>query len=404
MDQYGLEESSQETKKQKKLPRSRRSGSMDSAPTHIWVWRLLKPLIITLISLAIVVMGLKIAYDKVMSDYFSPVDENSTQEVSIVIPSGSSLSKVSALLEEEGIIRNKTIFKYYVDFSDQSAKIKAGTFTLSPSMTLNEIIDIITTTPEDITSIIKVTLTEGMTLEDMADKMKDEYGMLFDRDRLLEIAKTAKGFDNNGYINAVLATENADQRRYALEGYLFPDTYDFYIDTSEQEILNRMVLRFGEIMQQNSSYRQRAEALGYTLDEIITLASMIEKEAKVADFKKVSAVFHNRLKKDWELGSDATVQYATGVESLTFTDEQLAVDSPYNTYQNKGLPLGPICNPGKAAIEAALYPDEQTMDEGYMFFCLGDPETGETVFTKTLEEHNAAVAKYAPMWAEYNTQ
>ena len=140
------------------------------------------------------------------------------------------------------------------------------------------------------------------------------------------------------------------------------------------------------------------------MDEMLILASMIEKEAKTDDFKGVSAVFHNRLKQDWTLGSDATVKYITGSTEITLSDSEIKLESPYNTYKYKGLPPGPICNPGRAAIEAALYPDESMLKEKYMYFCLGDPETGETVFSKTEEEHNAAVAKYNELWKQYSQQ
>ena len=106
------------------------------------------------------------------------------------------------------------------------------------------------------------------------------------------------------------------------------------------------------------------------------------------------------MKAGMPLQSCASVQYIIGVKRLNLTSEDLAIDSPYNTYKNKGLPEGPICNPGKEAIEAALYPDESFLEDNYLYFCLGDPETGETVFSKTLQEHNANVEKYRPLWIE----
>ena len=139
-----------------------------------------------------------------------------------------------------------------------------------------------------------------------------------------------------------------------------------------------------------------------TMDEVFTLASMIEKEAKTADFAKVSAVFHNRLKAGMTLGSDVTVKYASGSQKMYLNDNDLAVDSPYNTYTHKGLPVGPVCNPSMDAIVAALYPDEQYVAQKYLYFCSTDPASGELHFSKTLEEHNAAVAMYRPLWEEYD--
>ena len=139
-----------------------------------------------------------------------------------------------------------------------------------------------------------------------------------------------------------------------------------------------------------------------TIDEVITLASIIEKEAKTADFAKVSAVFHNRIDRDQRLESCATIQYFKNERKLVWTTEELREDSPYNTYLYSGLPVGPICNPSKNAIEAALYPDEQMMEEGYLFFCLGDPDTGELLFAKTLEEHERNKAEYEPLWEAHD--
>lgn len=139
-----------------------------------------------------------------------------------------------------------------------------------------------------------------------------------------------------------------------------------------------------------------------TMDEVFTLASMIEKEAKTADFAKVSAVFHNRLKKGMTLGSDVTVKYVSGSQKMALSDSDLAVDSAYNTYTRTGLPVGPICNPSMDAVVAALYPDEQYVAQKYLYFCSTDPDSGELHFSKTLEEHNAAVAMYRPLWEEYD--
>ena len=138
------------------------------------------------------------------------------------------------------------------------------------------------------------------------------------------------------------------------------------------------------------------------MDEVITLASIIEKEGLRASFSKVSAVFHNRLKENMSLGSDVTVQYALGIKRLVLTQSELDTDSAYNTYRIKGLPVGAICNPGDAAIEAALYPDGDYLEEGYLYFALTDPETGELAFTKTLEEHNEVVKQYRPLWEAYD--
>ena len=137
-----------------------------------------------------------------------------------------------------------------------------------------------------------------------------------------------------------------------------------------------------------------------TRDQVMTLASIIEREASdPEDFAKVSAVFHNRLAKGMKLESCATLNYITGQDRLVFTENEMGIVSSYNTYLNEGLPIGPICNPGAAAIYAALYPDEEYLEEGYLYFCNANPnETRALVFSKTYEEHQENVEKYRPFW------
>ena len=194
------------------------------------------------------------------------------------------------------------------------------------------------------------------------------------------------------------ATQNANARAYMMEGYLFPDTYEVYADASVETILIKMLNRFNEVYSED--YVTRAQQLGLTMDQVVTLASLIEREAAAAgDFSKVSAVFHNRLKQDMPLQSCASLSYALGVTKYVFNATEQATESFYNTYKFKGLPVGPVCNPGKAAIEAALYPNEQFLADGYLFFCNQNPkETSELVFAKTYEEHEQNVEKYQQYW------
>ena len=138
-------------------------------------------------------------------------------------------------------------------------------------------------------------------------------------------------------------------------------------------------------------------------DQTIVLASIIEKEAgKKSDFAKVAAVFHNRLEQGIRLESDATVSYPLGIDRLVLTSSELETLNEFNTYTMDGLPVGPICNPSKAAIQAALYPDTDYIYDGYLYFCTGDPEKNELVFAKTRDEHLENVAKYRPLWVQHD--
>ena len=161
-----------------------------------------------------------------------------------------------------------------------------------------------------------------------------------------------------------------------------------------------MLSKFNSVL--SEKHIARAEELGMSVDEVITLASMIEKEAKTEDFAKVSAVFYNRLEDNTTLGSCVTLHYALGIRRLILTREDIETESPFNTYKYKGLPLGPVCSPSQKAIEAALYPDQTYIDEKFYYFASKDPESGELVFNKTLDAHEAAVEEYRPLWKAYD--
>ena len=185
-----------------------------------------------------------------------------------------------------------------------------------------------------------------------------------------------------------------------MEGYLCPNTYEIYTDTNSNEIVNKLLKQTETSF--NNVFFDRADELNMNADEVLTLASLIEKESKLQDFNKVSAIFHNRLTKGILLQSDVTVQYIINERRMSLRNSDLAVDSLYNTYKYKGLPPGPICSPSKDAIYAALYPDEQFIDGVYLYFCSKDPNTGELQFSKTLKEHEQAVAIYAPLWKKFD--
>ncbi|MGI6175013.1 MAG: endolytic transglycosylase MltG [Christensenellales bacterium] len=358
----------------------------------------LRVVIIAVCSVGLIAYGVDTLYHYVEEEYISPIDAQSDAFYEIVIPSGSSVSKIGRILEDNNIIRSKATFKLSADINEVAGKLRAGTYYLSPSMSIETILDILTigTAPD---KTAKVVIVEGRTAKDIAQILVDA-GILSNTATFLKLCNDPEPFDKYGFINDMIQKGTQD-RRYVLEGYLFPDTYEFYMNATEESIIQKLLARTDEIF--NEEYRLRAQEMGYTMDEILTLASIIEKEAIEQDFVKVSAVFHNRLNSSYpRLECCSTVQYISDKNNLVLTQEQLNMDSPYNTYRVSGLPEGPICNPGKAAIEAALYPDETMIEEGYLFFCLTDPQKGELVFAKTLEEHNANKVEWQPLWEEHD--
>ena len=365
-----------------------------------WLWKMIRPVLVFLTSFVIVCGLVYTGYSKVNDMFFAPVDAADTQEVAFEVPSGSSLSSVSRKLEEAGLIHNHTVFKYMADFMGMGQKIQSGDYELSRSMSATEILDqLISGDGKPLT--MRITIIPGWTVEDVANYLVG-LKVLSSADEFLALCKTGENYSGYYFIEEMMKKGDVAKRRYALEGYLSPNTYEIYTSSSEDTIIKRLLSQTEAAY--SLSYDERAQELGLTMDEVFALASMIEKEAKRADFAKVSAVFHNRLKKDMTLGSDVTVKYVSGSEKMYLNSGDLDVDSPYNTYKHKGLPIGPICNPSMDAVVAALYPDEQFVAQKYLYFCSTDPDSGSLHFSKTLKEHEAAVAMYRPLWEEYDRQ
>ena len=379
---------------ERELIESRRYGFF----WYDWIWRVLRPILVFVCSFVIICGLVYTGWQKVDEMFFAPTDSQNQEVVSFSVKSGSSLSAVSKNLEAAGLIHNHTVFKYIADFMGMGQKIQSGDYELTRAMSATEILDqLISGDGKPLT--MKITIIPGWTVEDVANYLV-EIKVLSSADEFLSLCKSGEAYNGYYFIEEVMKTGTVSQRKYALEGYLSPNTYEIYTSSSADTLIKRLLTQTEAAYL--SGYDERAQELGLTMDEVFTLASMIEKEAKTSDFAKVSAVFHNRLKAGMTLGSDVTVKYASGSQKMSLNDSDLAVDSPYNTYTHKGLPVGPICNPSMDAVVAALYPDEQYVAQKYLYFCSAEPESGKLVFSKTLEEHNKAVSYYRQYWEEYD--
>ncbi len=387
----------------KKRPDTYRSVRDEREYGPYWysvLWRCIRPFLVAVGSLLVVVGILSTVWNSVYDAYLAPMGEPGQPSVSFTVESGQSLTRVANNLEKAGLVRNRTVFKYYCDFAGMGQKIQAGNYVLDPSMTMQQIAEQLTM--GDGNPIVRnITLIPGRTLEEFAAELVKD-GVLADSQEFLDLCRTGDKFTDFYYISDVRATKNANQRKYLLEGYLSPNTYEVYMTATAEDIIRRLLSQTEAAFP--LALQDRAAELGYTMDEILTLASLIEKEGKEADFAKVSAVFHNRLEQNMKLQSDVTIHYVTGVRKMALGSADLALNSPYNTYQNVGLPLGPVCAPSQAAIEAALYPDATYLNEDYLYFCAKDPESGELHFSRTLKEHEQAVSIYAPLWQAYDAE
>lgn len=364
------------------------------------IWNLLRPILIGAGALLLVFGLISTAWNSINDAFISPVDPADTTEVAFTVASGSSLSRVSKNLQEQGLIKNSSVFKYYCDFAGMGQKIQAGDYIMTRGMNIFEIADLLTT-GDGHPITMDITLIPGHTLEDFAAYLK-EKGVIGSEEEFLSICRTGEGVTDYYFLKDALNDKNLSSRKYLLEGYLAPNTYEIYTNATPLDIIKKLMDQTDYVF--NSEWQERAEDLGFTIDEVLSLASMVEKEAKKSDFAKVSAVFHNRLKSGMKLQSDVTIHYITTERRMSLRSSDLAIDSPYNTYKYEGLPIGPICNPSPEAINAALYPDESYVAEKYLYFCSKDPDTGELYFSKTLEEHERATEIYAPLWQAYDQE
>lgn len=391
------------SRKQKKTPRDYDHKTLHEERSYglfwyDWLWGALRPLIVFTASLAIVCGIVMTGWNFVTERFIGPVNAGDETPVTFTVASGSSLSRVSRELEEADLIHNRTVFKYVTDFMGKGQRIQSGEYVLSKSMDMMQIMNQLTL-GDGKPNTARITIIPGWTIEDIAAQLYKD-GMIKSEEEFLALCRTGEAYKDYYYIAEILNAANVGQRKYVLEGYLSPNTYEIYTSSTADDIIKKLIAQTEAAYP--ASYHERAEELGFTMDQVITLASMIEKEAKTAEFAKVSAVFHNRLAKNMTMGSDVTIKYYLNSKKMALSDEELNVNTGYNTYQNKGLPVGPICNPSSDAIVAALYPDEQYRQQGYLYFCSKDPDSGELHFSKTLEEHNAAVSMYRPLWIEYD--
>lgn len=308
----------------------------------------------------------------------SPDQTAKIVDVSINIPQGSSTEEIAEILHDNNLIGSTFYFRVLARFSGHDQEFQYGDYTLNTSMTEEEIMEILKTEGFK-RETVTFTIPEGYTVDQIAAKLDNE-GICNASDFKDAVYEAEYGYRFIAQI---------PERNLELQGYLFPDTYEVYADATAEQIVSTMLNRFDEVFK--DEYYDRATALGYTVDEIITMASIIEREVRVAEEQKtVSGVIHNRLKIDMKLEMCSTVMYVLDKPQDRLLYSDLKIESPYNTYLNSGLPVGPIANPGEGAIIAALYPESHD----YLFFVLKDPETGAHAFSETLQQHNAYKQEY----------
>ena len=305
------------------------------------------------------------------------------EEVEVVIPKNASAKEIAEVLHKAGLIKYERAFVKRLQDSEYRGKLQSGTFKLHKGMNTLEMMEIMAKEDEDSKIVKQLVIPEGFTVDMIAAKCQDE-GICSTTDFVNAVKSvTATDFE---YLNDVPSGVNV---RYKLEGYLFPATYDITKNTTAADLVSMMLNAFEAYY--TAEMKARALERNMTSYDVLTIASMIEREAKLEDERpKIASVIYNRLDKDMLLQVDSTVLYPLtdgryDVEEMTIDD--LSLDSPYNTYVYKGKPVGPICNPGLTCINAALNPEETS----YLYYHIVDEEKGEHVFTETYEEHEATM-------------
>jgi uncharacterized YceG family protein len=306
---------------------------------------------------------------------FQPFHGDGNGKVQVTIPKGSSVSEVGDLLEEKGVISDSTFFQIRVTLEGKRSDLYAGHFTLAHDMSYGSAIDALSKAPPK-PNILTVTIPEGYSRPQAAE-LVEEDGVK---------GSYTKATVKSKYLNPA---EYGGKGAKNLEGFLFPDTFELRKTQPVADLVQLQLQDFKvKIKKVNMKY---ANSKNLTIFDVVTIASMIEREAGVAKQRKlVASVVYNRLHEGMPLGIDATIRFATGNYSKPLTESQLAVDSPYNTRTNAGLPPGPINSPGLAALQAAAHPAKT----GYLFYVNKPNTCGELTFAKNEAEFEAAVAAY----------
>ncbi|GEL77502.1 endolytic transglycosylase MltG [Tenuibacillus multivorans] len=349
-----------------------------------------RKIIIVVLSILTLIVGIT-AYNAYtyISEGLSPVDPNDNTIIEVEIPLGSSVDLIGQTLEEKNIINDSTIFKYYIKFKNETG-FQAGEYKLSKSMTLDEIIESLKTGKILVDPLFTVTIPEGSSIEQMAAIYGETTSIT--EDEFIE------KMNDEEYINSLISlypdllSDRILQEgiRYPLEGYLFPATYPFYEENPTVEQVVEMMLQ--QTRERILPYMQDiANSQDMNVHDVLTMASLIEEEAVTEmDRNKISGVFYNRLNNEMPLQTDPTILYALGEHKDRVLYEDLEVESPYNTYQHPGLPIGPIANFHENALQAALYPEEHD----YLYFVAG--YDGNVYYAESYEEHQALIQEHRP--------
>lgn len=339
---------------------------------------------ISLLSFAVMAVVI-ISVISYVNTQLSPVDSASNKTVSITIAPGDSAMTIANALEQAGLIRNAKLFYYYARVTGQTTDFRAGKYTFSMTTNRSDLLQVLTGNKKPSLFGTRVTIPEGYTAKQIATRL--EAKGVANASEFLAALKQSSSF--NGEAIKLLQT-NTNQL-IPLEGYLFPETYSIPKNSTEQEIAQMMVDQLDvQLAQLPNGWEAQLKKLNVSFHQMMTIASLIEREVVVPEERAiVASVIYNRLRIGQALQIDATVQYLLSKQKERLLYADLKVESPYNTYKQKGLPPGPIASPSLAAIKAALYPDTTN----YFYYVTKKDGTSAHLFATTYKEHLSNIAK-----------
>lgn len=302
-------------------------------------------------------------------NYFLSPPPAADKETTVTIKPGATTKDIATTLHSLGLIRSPLYFRLMARHLGVDGLLKPGTYRIRPGTTVKEILDLI---HRGTTETFRLTVPEGFTVNEIAH-LVERFGVGPATAFIKECSRFA------GEIG-LYDQEESELIAQPMEGYLFPDTYVFGVHATCRDVIEEMYNRFSLVFDERRT--RRADEIDLSVHQVLILASIVEKEARVPEERPIIAgVYLNRLKRRMKLDADPTVLYAMGKSSGTLTYKDLEVDSPYNTYKFAGLPPGPICNPGEASIDSVLW----ARDVDYLYFVATDD--GTHIFSKTLREH-----------------
>ena len=369
----------------------------------LWTY-FLRPLVIVGATFLILYIGVTTVVKFAAEKFILPPDPDNAEEFVLEIPNGYGVKSIAKLLEKEEIISNSFVFKLYVDVCNNSYKLKSGRYVFRHNMTMQEVMEqlLIGINAVPATNIV---IPEGWTITRIATYLTETKQLTgFTAEEFIEYC-VPENFPEYEFLQDI-PEERADYG-YVLQGYLFPDTYSIYINATPHEIIEKMLNNF--VKRVTPEIIAKADEMGYTVDELITFASVLEKEGgNSKEFARCAAVFHNRVKKNMRWQSDATLIYALAIDGIYrdvwgVSDADTQYDSGYNTYKYLGLPVGPICNPGLAAIKAVVEPNQDDIKAGMPYFTL-NPDTGTNTFNSDYNLHLYYSKLYADRYKELQNQ